>query len=100
WSIQPDPLTFVNATCNGQENGAGTVLATHSKLQCDAADTGGATFDLSGNVKEGTQERVPNENPIRGGGYNNVQGGTACANAVSLADDTFACNNVGFRCCK
>ena len=46
------------------------------------------------------KERLPGENPLRGGASNNVQQGTTCSNAFTLADDEFFFNNVGFRCCK
>ena len=103
WSFQNNPDTYVGTTCNGVDNGAGGVLDTGAKGQCNAAwpaGNGGGIFDLSGNVKEWTAERFDQANPIRGGAYNNLAQGISCGLAFTLADDDFFFNNVGFRCCR
>jgi hypothetical protein len=103
WSFQNNPDTYVGTTCNGVDNGADTILDTGAKAQCNAswpAGNGGGVFDMSGNVKEWTQERQPDANPIRGGAYNNLAQGISCGLAFTLADDEFFFDNVGFRCCR
>jgi formylglycine-generating enzyme required for sulfatase activity len=57
-------------------------------------------FDLSGNVKEWTEERSPGVNPLRGGSFNNTAAGISCAYDFVVTDDGFQFNNVGFRCCR
>jgi hypothetical protein len=108
WSFSTSPDVFADSTCNGKENDTDAATASinedailpgGSKAQC-FANIGTGAFDMSGNVKEWTKERVTDQNPIRGGASNNLQGGTTCSNAFSLANDNFFFNNVGFRCCK
>jgi len=102
--------TYVADTCNGEDNDGDVppanggdqddVISTGAKSLCFAEWGAQDVFDLSGNVKEWTSERLPALNPLRGGSSTNEQQGMTCSNAFSLADDTFFFNNVGFRCCK
>jgi hypothetical protein len=109
WSFASSPDVYAGSTCNGKDNDSDTstpgtnddgILGGGVKTQCYANQSAGSVFDMSGNVKEWTAERIPDENPIRGGASNNLGGGMTCANAFSLANDNFFFNNVGFRCCK
>jgi hypothetical protein len=103
WSFQTSPDVYVGTTCNGIDNGAGVILDTGAETQCNAAwpaGNGGGVFDMSGNVKEWTAERLPDANPIRGGAYNNLPQGISCSLSFTLAADDFFFDNVGFRCCR
>jgi hypothetical protein len=104
--------TYNGATCNG-EDFDGDVFPANAGDQDDVIATGSTSlpsciaewgaqdvFDMSGNAKEWTLERLPGSNPIRGGASNNEAAGLTCSNAFTLADDEFFFNNVGFRCCK
>jgi formylglycine-generating enzyme required for sulfatase activity len=56
---------------------------------------------MSGNAKEWTTGPMsPDENPLRGGSYNNLPGGLRCDFDFSLAEDDVRLPNVGFRCCS
>ena len=108
WAYQTNPRTEQPQTCNADpfdtDGNAGNgdqdaILATGSRAACFANQSGGA-FDMSGNVKEWTSARAPEQNPLRGGASNNEVLGTTCQLNFSLADDDFFFPNVGFRCCR
>jgi formylglycine-generating enzyme required for sulfatase activity len=69
--------------------------------QCFAEwGTEGEVFDMSGNVKEWTEARSADVNPLRGGSHNNTAAGISCQFDFTVANDDFAFPNVGFRCCR
>jgi formylglycine-generating enzyme required for sulfatase activity len=57
-------------------------------------------YDMTGNVKEWVQARLPGENPLRGGASNNEVPGSTCKLDFTLANDEFFFPNAGFRCCR
>lgn len=60
----------------------------------------GDIYDLSGNVKEWTSTEVADGlHSIRGGAYNNREGGRTCDFDFTVGDLDFAFPNTGFRCC-
>jgi Sulfatase-modifying factor enzyme 1/Putative metal-binding motif len=60
----------------------------------------GRVFDLSGNAKEWTSDTMsPNQNPLRGGSYNNAPMGLQCDFDFSVGGPDLHLPNVGFRCC-
>jgi hypothetical protein len=56
---------------------------------------------MSGNVKEwtATERGSADVHSIRGGSYNNVEGGRTCGFDFTVGDENFAFVNTGFRCC-
>ncbi len=111
WSYDTTCRTFNATKCNGNDydfdpatatiNEDG-LLPTGARTSC-YANWGSAfnrLFDMSGNVKEWTLERMPMVNPLRGGSYNNTSNGISCQFNFVVADDTFQFANVGFRCCR
>ncbi len=108
WAFDANPKTPQPQVCNGDEFDTGAaagdqddILATGARNACYANGTGGAdAYDMSGNVKEWAQARLPGQNPLRGGSANNEVDGLTCGLDFTLADDTFFFPNVGFRCCR
>jgi len=109
WSYSSSCRTYQPNTCNGNDfdTDGGTagdqddILDTGAMAAC-YADWGGSDhiFDMSGNVKEWTEARGPQVNPIRGGASNNTEVGISCGFDFTAADDNFFFPNVGFRCCR
>ena len=112
WAYQDDPRTAQPQTCNvddydtdpgtpGDQDG---VLPTGSLSMCFANKNNGAedgrAYDMTGNVKEWVQARLPGENPLRGGASNNEVPGSTCKLDFTLANDEFFFPNAGFRCCR
>jgi formylglycine-generating enzyme required for sulfatase activity len=60
----------------------------------------GTIYNMSGNAEEWTAPRAVGVNPVRGGSYNDAQGGMTCGFNFEVAADTIALPNVGFRCCR
>jgi hypothetical protein len=109
WAYQTNPNVAQPGVCNGDAFDTGPaagdqddIIATGTRAACNANWGTAATriFDMSGNVREWTAERIPGANPIRGGTSNNLEDGLRCALAFTLADDDFSFPNVGFRCCR
>ncbi len=109
WSYASSCRTYSGATCNGFDNDVDSstagiqngVLPTGAMAACYADwGSGGSAFDMSGNVQEWTAPRSAGVNPMRGGSYNDVSGGTTCQFNFEVAGDTFRAPNVGFRCCR
>ena len=108
WAYASNPKTAQPQLCNGDDfdTGAGPgdqddILATGSRNACYANGPGtNDAYDMSGNVKEWAQARLPGQNPLRGGSANNEVDGLTCGLDFTLADDTFFFPNVGFRCCR
>ncbi len=109
WAYDASCNSFQPSTCNGNDfdfdpGTAGDqdgLLPTGSLAACFADHSGPRqVFDMSGNVKEWTQERSPGVNPLRGGSFNNTAIGISCDLDFTVADDTFQFQNVGFRCCR
>jgi formylglycine-generating enzyme required for sulfatase activity len=109
WAYETNPRIAQPQTCNANpvDTDPGTpgdqddVLPTGSFAACFAnQNASNDAFDMSGNVKEWTLARAPNQNPMRGGASNNEVEGTTCQINFSLADDEFFFPNVGFRCCR
>jgi hypothetical protein len=91
------PAASGGGSANGDQD---DMLATRWNLACHAEHGANDVFDLSGNAKEWTQARAPNQNPLRGGSANNAVNGLTCKLNFTLADNTFFFPNVGFRCCR
>ena len=97
--------TFSAVTCNGGGYDIDPVAAgiqsgpvpTGSLAQCVAT----GAFDLSGNVKEWTDDLRDGLRPVRGGGYeSNVAEGLSCGQRGDLKPDTLRSSSLGFRCCR
>jgi hypothetical protein len=96
---------FDDQTCNG---GGYDVDPATPGLQDAALPTGqlalcvlDGTYDLSGNLKEWTDDRRDGLRPVRGGGFeSNVAGGLTCEQRGDLKPQDFRSAAVGFRCCR
>jgi hypothetical protein len=110
WSYATTPNTYQANTCNGADfdsddtlpGNQDTILPTGKKPNCHALwapGAGGGVFDLSGNLKEWTMQRVPGENPLRGGGVSSDAAGIQCVAAEVVVDD-YRSAQAGFRCCR
>ncbi len=108
WSYQSSCRTYSSGRCNDYNNDvdSGTsgiqnaILPTGSMPMCNASWAAGGIYDMSGNVQEWTEPRSVGANPMRGGSYNDISGGTTCQLNFEVADNSFAAPNVGFRCCR
>lgn len=109
WAYQSNPRTAQPQTCNVDDydtdaSKAGDqddVLPTGSLPMCFAnKNADDRAFDMTGNVKEWVQARLPGENPLRGGASNNEVPGSTCKLDFTLANDEFFFPNAGFRCCR
>jgi hypothetical protein len=100
--------TYQASTCNGSDYDTSSAtagnqdaaIATGALASCTSGD---AVNDLSGNLKEWTDDpRCTSTGTVytlRGGAFDNHQGGLACDFQFSVASATYAFPNVGFRCC-
>ncbi|MCZ7684376.1 MAG: MopE-related protein [Sandaracinaceae bacterium] len=112
WAYAASCSSSQPLACNGREYDHDPVT---SGTQNRVAPTGSATFgmcyadwtsgdlifDLSGNVKEWTYTAVATDiHQIRGGSYNNVEGGRTCTFDFTAGGPDFAFPTTGFRCCR
>ncbi len=101
----PYGADFDRSACNGggfdvDEDRPGV---QDSVLTCGAVESCArdGAFDLSGNLKEWTDDRVDGLRPVRGGGYeSNLAGGLACGQRNDLKSGDFHHGSIGFRCCR
>jgi hypothetical protein len=100
----PYGAMYSENACNGGGNDtdpdtAGVqdaLLPTGSLAMC----VRGGVYDLSGNLKEWTQDGDPNLRPVRGGGFEtNPPAGLTCGQVGDLKPGGFRAENLGFRCC-
>ncbi len=111
WSYASGCTSSQPMVCNGEEVDCDP--ATPGDQDCVAptgsaaygscyAQWGGSSriYDLSGNVKEWTATaRGGGTYEIRGGAYNNIEGGRTCSFDFTVAAPSFAFPHTGFRCC-
>ena len=92
-------------TCNGgafdtDRLAAGNqdhALAGGTLVDCRAQ----GIYDLSGNLKEWTDDVVDGLRVVRGGGYeSNVPAGLTCSAVNDLKPDELRSSTLGFRCCR
>ena len=73
------------------------VIAAGSLAACQR----GGVFDLSGNLKEWTDDLTDGLRPVRGGGLeSNVPESLTCGAVSDLKPEAFRSSTLGFRCCK
>jgi hypothetical protein len=99
--------TYAPATCNGGDRDAvpggmvdHAVSTTGALAACQSAD---GIFDLSGNVKEWTNDPrtgPPMTHVIRGGSFESPALGLTCQTDLSQALPDTAQATLGFRCCS
>ncbi len=105
--------TFGPTTCNtesfdGIPGGADddVLIATGQRAACTAGwGAGGSVFDMSGNLKEWTDDITGQSNGIdiavqRGGSYDTPQAGSTCAFRLTRAAVNVVEQETGFRCCR
>ncbi len=95
--------TYGATTCNGNDYDtlAGApdddaVVRTGLMASCTSLDS---VNDLSGNLKEWTNDPVSTGYRVRGGSYDNVQAGLTCDFDATVLPTSFLFPNLGFRCC-
>ena len=101
----PYGADFDRRACNGggfdvdgDRVGVQDGLLTCGHVESCARD---GIHDLSGNLKEWTEDRVDGLRPVRGGGFeSNLPGGLACAQRADLKAADFHHRSIGFRCCR
>jgi formylglycine-generating enzyme required for sulfatase activity len=93
------------AACNGGAYDADPALAGDQDAvlpagRLPACQRAGA-FDLSGNLKEWTDDLVDGLRPVRGGGFeSNVPAALSCDAVGDLKPAEFRSSSLGFRCCQ
>ena len=111
WSYSTSCTTSSSLRCNGEEYDSSPAAGDQDALLTTGSPTfptcytawtgGGQIWDLSGNAKEWTRtSRGSNARAIRGGAYNNVEGGRACDFDFTVASESFSFVHTGFRCCR
>ena len=89
---------YAAQSCNGADHDAGP-LPTATLPACQSTD---GVFDLSGNVKEWTDDAPPMTTDIyvvRGGSHESPELGLTCQTTLSQAAAGAGQATVGFRCC-
>ncbi|MBX3250309.1 MAG: SUMF1/EgtB/PvdO family nonheme iron enzyme [Myxococcales bacterium] len=108
WAYQSSCSMSQPTVCNGKEVDADPLLPgnqdaiarTGAFASCNASYAAGRVYDMSGNVREWTA--TPAGAGIyeqRGGAYTTIEMGRACDFDFTVAEQTFAFPNTGFRCC-
>jgi hypothetical protein len=108
WGSSSSCTSYEQGACNGLDTSTqpgetepDALKPTGSSADCyiDFGDAG-KVYDMSGNAKEwATGDKSPNENPLRGGSYNNNQEALRCEFDFNVAPADVRFPNVGFRCC-
>jgi hypothetical protein len=103
--LYPYADTYNGATCNGDDYGAGNIIATGEATGCLAEWGTTDVMDLSGNVEEWTLDMrtvgSTDLRVIRGGSYKTVANGLTCNFDFFAADETeLQMDQLGFRCCR
>jgi len=95
--------TYESSYCNGIDYGAGELVAGASATDC-YSDYSDNLYDMSGNAEEWTSSETSTGSglwEIRGGSYNDQEGGLTCSYDFWAAEATgFRMENLGFRCCS
>lgn len=109
WGTSSTCNSYEDGTCNAHDSStdAGdtetdTLKPTGGSSSC-YMDFGsaGKVYDMSGNAKEWTVgPSSPNENPLRGGSYNNNSEALRCDFDFNIAPADVRLPNIGFRCCS
>jgi hypothetical protein len=101
----PYSNTYSTTACNGLDRALGAPAATGSIATCQGGYTG--IFDMSGNLKEWTNDPRGDGTPpdpdgytVRGGSYDNTKEGMRCDFTFAVMPPTFYFQNLGFRCCS
>ena len=91
--------------CNGGERDSDPAVrgiqdAVLPSGSLDTCERGGV-YDLSGNLKEWTTDRVDGLVVVRGGGFEtNVPAALSCGQVGDLKPEEFRSTGIGFRCCR
>jgi MYXO-CTERM domain-containing protein len=108
WGAGSSCSAYNQGTCNGHDASTDVGDAETDALKpagsssdCYVDLGSGRVFDLSGNAKEWTVgDRSPDENPLRGGSFNNNPEALRCDFDFNVAPAELRLPNVGFRCCS
>jgi hypothetical protein len=98
--------TYAGATCNGKDFNAtqDAVVPVGSAASCKSPD---GVYDMSGNLKEWTNDPRSDGTPpdpdgytVRGGAHDTPYPGLRCDFTFAVAPPSFSFPNLGFRCCS
>jgi len=101
----PYGIDYDAATCNGGERdhdpdvrgSQDAVLPGGALNRCER----GGVYDLSGNLKEWSTDRIGGLVVVRGGGFEtNVPAALRCDQLGDLKPEDFRSTGIGFRCCR
>ncbi len=99
--IYPYGSSYVPTACNGADYGADAAVPAASATGCAARHAAGSVFDLSGNLKEWTNDAAaPGFYRVRGGSFQSPSVGLACDFTFSVMEADATVPAVGFRCCR
>jgi hypothetical protein len=108
WGASSSCDSYVEGICNahdpntapGETESDALKPAGSSKNCYQDFAAAGKVYDLSGNAREWTiGDQSPDQNPLRGGSYNNNPEALRCDFDFNLATADLRLPNVGFRCC-
>jgi hypothetical protein len=95
-----EALVAGKVTCPAGVSQCGTVTGSTVFPECRSPWADGDVHDLSGNLQEWTNtSQGANTYEIRGGSYNDLEGGRTCDFNFTVGANTFRFPNTGFRCC-
>jgi hypothetical protein len=104
-NVYPYGGAYSASACNGLDKAIGAPAPTGSLAACQGGFSG--IFDMSGNLREWTNDPRSDGSPpdpdgytVRGGAYDNTAPGLRCDFTFAVMPPTFFFQNLGVRCCS